>query len=130
MSHHAPSAAILAGGRATRFGGRDKSTLIVDGRPILEQQMAAIGRALMANPTLLLCDELSLGLAPIVIKEIYGNFRAIVADGMSAVIVEQDIAQALKLADFAYCMLEGRVALKGPTKSLTREAIAAAYFGV
>ena len=95
-----------------------------------QQQMAAIGRALMANPTLLLCDELSLGLAPIVIKEIYGNFRAIVADGMSAVIVEQDIAQALKLADFAYCMLEGRVALKGPTKSLTREAIAAAYFGV
>jgi branched-chain amino acid transport system ATP-binding protein len=95
-----------------------------------QQQMVAIGRALMSNPTLLLCDELSLGLAPIVVKEIYAYIRRIVAEGVSAVIVEQDIQQALKIADHVYCMLEGRVALSGPASSLTREAIAAAYFGV
>ena len=95
-----------------------------------QQQMAAIGRALMANPKLLLCDELSLGLAPIVVKEIYAHFRRIVAEGVSAIVVEQDIQQALKIADHVYCMLEGRIALSGPAASLTREAIAAAYFGV
>ncbi|MDE3174808.1 MAG: ABC transporter ATP-binding protein [Pseudomonadota bacterium] len=95
-----------------------------------QQQMVAIGRALMSNPTLLLCDELSLGLAPIVVKEIYGYLRAVVAGGVSAIIVEQDISQALKIADHVYCMLEGRVALSGPAAALTREAIGAAYFGV
>jgi branched-chain amino acid transport system ATP-binding protein len=95
-----------------------------------QQQMAAIGRALMSNPALLLCDELSLGLAPIVVKEIYAYIRKIVAEGVSAIIVEQDIQQALKIADHVYCMLEGRVALSGPAASLTREAVAAAYFGV
>ena len=95
-----------------------------------QQQMAAVGRALMSNPTLLLCDELSLGLAPIVVKEIYAYIRRIVAEGVSAVIVEQDISQALKIADHVYCMLEGRVALSGPAATVTREAIAAAYFGV
>ena len=95
-----------------------------------QQQMAAIGRALMSNPKLLLCDELSLGLAPIVIKEIYGYLRRIVAEGVSAVIVEQDIGQALKIADHVYCLLEGRVALSGAAGEITREAIAAAYFGV
>ena len=95
-----------------------------------QQQMVAVGRALMSNPTLLLCDELSLGLAPIVVKEIYGYVRRIVADGVSAIIVEQDIGQALKVSDHVYCLLEGRVALSGPSASLTREAIAAAYFGV
>ena len=95
-----------------------------------QQQMVAVGRALMSNPTLLLCDELSLGLAPIVVKEIYAYIRRIVAEGVSAVIVEQDISQALKIADHVYCMLEGRVALSGPAATVTREAIAAAYFGV
>jgi branched-chain amino acid transport system ATP-binding protein len=95
-----------------------------------QQQMVAVGRALMSNPTLLLCDELSLGLAPIVVKEIYAYIRRIVAEGVSAIIVEQDIQQALKIADHVYCMLEGRVALSGPAATLTREAIAAAYFGV
>ena len=95
-----------------------------------QQQMAAIGRALMSNPALLLCDELSLGLAPIVVKEIYAYIRKIVAEGVSAIVVEQDIQQALKIADHVYCMLEGRVALSGPAASLTREAISAAYFGV
>ena len=95
-----------------------------------QQQMVAIGRALMSNPRLLLCDELSLGLAPIVVRGIYAQMRDIIREGTSAIIVEQDIGQALKIADHVYCMQEGRVALEGAAGSLTREAITAAYFGV
>jgi branched-chain amino acid transport system ATP-binding protein len=95
-----------------------------------QQQMAAIGRALMSNPRLLLCDEISLGLAPIVVRDIYARLPAIVADGLSLIIVEQDIAQALKAASQVYCLQEGRIALQGPARELTRESISAAYFGV
>jgi branched-chain amino acid transport system ATP-binding protein len=95
-----------------------------------QQQMAAIGRALMANPKLLLCDEISLGLAPIVVRDIYARLPAIAAEGLSLVIVEQDIVQALHAADHVYCLQEGRVALAGAADTLTREAITAAYFGV
>jgi branched-chain amino acid transport system ATP-binding protein len=95
-----------------------------------QQQMAAIGRALMANPKLLLCDEISLGLAPIVVREIYARLPSILAEGLSLIIVEQDIVQALKAAQQVYCLQEGRVALAGAAASLTREAISAAYFGV
>jgi branched-chain amino acid transport system ATP-binding protein len=95
-----------------------------------QQQMVAIGRALMSNPKLLLCDEISLGLAPIVVREIYARLPVIRAEGLSLVIVEQDIAQALKAVQYVYCLQEGRVALEGAASSLTREAIAAAYFGV
>jgi branched-chain amino acid transport system ATP-binding protein len=95
-----------------------------------QQQMVAIGRALMSNPRLLLCDEISLGLAPIVIRDIYARLPAIVAEGISLVIVEQDIVQALKVANHVYCLQEGRVALSGEAKAMTGEKIAAAYFGV
>jgi branched-chain amino acid transport system ATP-binding protein len=95
-----------------------------------QQQMVAIGRALMSNPNLLLCDEISLGLAPIVVREIYARLPAIVGEGLSLVIVEQDIVQALAAASQVYCLQEGRVALSGPAASLTRDAISAAYFGV
>jgi branched-chain amino acid transport system ATP-binding protein len=94
-----------------------------------QQQMVAIGRALMSNPKLLLCDEISLGLAPIVIREVYARLPTIVAEGCSLVIVEQDIVQALKAATRVYCLQEGRVALTGASGTLTREAISAAYFG-
>jgi branched-chain amino acid transport system ATP-binding protein len=94
-----------------------------------QQQMAAIGRALMSNPRILLCDEISLGLAPVVIRDIYAIFPRLRETGASLVIVEQDIGQALKVADRVYCMMEGRVTLSGPPASLTREAIHAAYFG-
>ena len=92
--------------------------------------MVAIGRALMANPRVLLCDELSLGLAPVVIRDIYAAFPRIRAAGASLVIVEQDIGQALKVADRVYCMMEGRITLSGAPAELSREDIHAAYFGV
>jgi branched-chain amino acid transport system ATP-binding protein len=95
-----------------------------------QQQMAALGRALMANPQLLLCDEISLGLAPIVVRDIYARLPAILAEGAAIVIVEQDVVQALTAAARVYCLQEGRVALAGAAKDLTREAIAAAYFGI
>jgi len=95
-----------------------------------EQQMAAIGRSLMSNPRLLLCDEISLGLAPIIIRDIYAALPALVAEGLSLVIVEQDIVQALKAARQVYCLQEGRLALAGEASTLTREKISAAYFGV
>jgi branched-chain amino acid transport system ATP-binding protein len=95
-----------------------------------QQQMVAIGRALMSNPKLLLCDEISLGLAPIVIRDIYAQLPSIVAEGSSLVIVEQDIVQALAAASQVYCLQEGRVSLEGAPATLTRDAIAAAYFGV
>jgi branched-chain amino acid transport system ATP-binding protein len=95
-----------------------------------QQQMAAIGRALMANPQLILCDEISLGLAPIVARDIYSRLPQIAAEGLSLIIVEQDIAQALRTANHVYCLQEGRVALKGRARELTRETISAAYFGV
>ena len=95
-----------------------------------QQQMAALGRALLANPQLLLCDEISLGLAPIVVRDIYAQLPAILNCGTSLVLVEQDVVQALKAAQRVYCLQEGRVALSGAAKDLTRETIAAAYFGV
>jgi len=95
-----------------------------------QQQMTAIGRALMANPKLLLCDEVSLGLAPIIVREIYARLPEIVRDGISLVIVEQDIVQALKAASHVYCLQEGRISLQGRAADLTRADISAAYFGV
>ena len=95
-----------------------------------QQQMAAIGRALMSNPRLLLCDEISLGLAPIIVRDIYARLPSIVDEGLSLIIVEQDIAQALKASAQVYCLQEGRIALQGKAAELTRESISAAYFGV
>ena len=94
-----------------------------------QQQMVAIGRALMSNPKVLLCDELSLGLAPIVIREIYAAMPAIVREGMSVVIVEQDIGLAQRVSQRVVCLQEGRISLEGRSGELTREQIAAAYFG-
>ena len=95
-----------------------------------EQQMAAIGRALMGNPRLLLCDEISLGLAPIVVKAIYDALPALTREGLSLVIVEQDIGTALAVAQRAWCFQHGRISLSGPADELTRDAISRAYFGL
>jgi branched-chain amino acid transport system ATP-binding protein len=95
-----------------------------------QQQMVAIGRALMSNPDVLLCDELSLGLAPIVIREIYNAMPTITAEGMTVVIVEQDVSMARHVSQRLYCFQEGVVSLQGASAALTREQISLAYFGV
>ncbi len=95
-----------------------------------QQQMAAIGRALMSNPDVILFDEISLGLAPIIIKSIYQNLPKVIQKGMSAIIVEQDISKALEISDRVYCLQEGRIALFGDSKQLTRQEISKAYFGI
>ncbi len=94
-----------------------------------QQQMVAVGRALMSNPRLLLCDEISLGLAPAVVKDIYAALSEIRKEGASVVVVEQNISQALDVADRIYCLLEGRVTLTGRPGDLTRAQISQAYFG-
>jgi branched-chain amino acid transport system ATP-binding protein len=95
-----------------------------------QQQMVAIGRALMANPRLLLCDEISLGLAPVIIKDIYAQLERISANGTTLVIVEQDIKRAMAVSDRVYCIREGRVVLGGRPRDLGREQITKAYFGM
>ena len=95
-----------------------------------QQQMVAIGRALISDPKLLLCDEISLGLAPIIIKDIYEAVPKIKSHGATMVIVEQDVNQALAVADRVYCMQEGRISLTGRPDELTRDQISAAYFGL
>jgi branched-chain amino acid transport system ATP-binding protein len=95
-----------------------------------QQQMAAVGRGLMSNPRLLLCDELSLGLAPVVIRDIYSCLEHITAEGTTVVLVEQDINRALDASVRFYCFQEGHLALTAPTKDFDRAAITAAYFGL
>lgn len=95
-----------------------------------QQQMAAIGRALMSNPQLLICDEISLGLSPVIIREIYGTLPALMDEGISLVLVEQDVGLAMRVSDRLYCLREGRVSLAGRSSELTREQVSAAYFGV
>ena len=92
--------------------------------------MCAIGRALMANPRVLLCDEISLGLAPVIIKELYECLARIAREGTTLVIVEQDINRALEAADRFYCLQKGRVSLSGKARAVDRQTITAAYFGI
>lgn len=95
-----------------------------------QQQMVAIGRALMANPRLLLCDEISLGLAPVVVRDVYAAVPAIRAEGTGLIVVEQDIGQVLRVADRLYCLRKGAVVLQGLSAELSRENIRLAYFGM
>jgi branched-chain amino acid transport system ATP-binding protein len=95
-----------------------------------QQQMVAIGRGLMSNPELILLDELSLGLAPIVIKDIYAMLPQIVGNGMTAILVEQDVTRALQSAQQFLCIQEGEISLAGAPKAYTRDQISAAYFGM
>ncbi|MEO6022514.1 MAG: ABC transporter ATP-binding protein [Burkholderiales bacterium] len=94
-----------------------------------QQQMVAIGRGLMANPKLLICDEISLGLAPIVVKDIYAALPKITAGGLTAIIVEQDVGLAQRVSHRLYCFQEGRVSLTGRSDQVTRDEISQAYFG-
>jgi branched-chain amino acid transport system ATP-binding protein len=94
-----------------------------------EQQAVAIGRALMSNPALLLLDEVSLGLAPVIVRDLYVGLRRISADGTSLLIVEQNITEALNIADYVVCLLEGRIVLSDVPDALDQAALSAAYFG-
>ena len=94
-----------------------------------EQQMLAVGRGLMANPRLLLVDEISLGLAPLIVKTLYRALEAVKTEGTTLVVVEQDVSQVLAVAQRVYCFRKGAVALAGVPAGLTREQISAAYFG-
>ena len=95
-----------------------------------QQQMVALGRALMSNPKLLICDEISLGLAPVVVKEIYETLPRVCEGGLTAIIVEQDVGMAQRVSNRLYCLQEGRVTLTGRSSELARGAISQAYFGV
>jgi branched-chain amino acid transport system ATP-binding protein len=106
---------------------RDRRAAFLSGG---EQQAAAIGRALMSNPRLLLLDEVSLGLAPAVVKRLYAALPGIAAEGTTLIIVEQDIGQALAVARHVTCLLEGRVSLRGRPDELTHDQITTAYFGM
>ena len=134
---------LLIGGQVRKAPGPWNLAAIYDLFPILrerrsnpgtalsggQQQMVAIGRALMSNPELLLCDEISLGLAPVVIRDIYAALPKIRAGGAAIVVVEQDIGKALAVADRVYCMMEGRVTLMANAADVTRQQIHTAYFG-
>ncbi len=106
---------------------RDQLTAQLSGG---EQQTVAIGRALVANPRVLLLDELSLGLAPVVVHRIYGMLPQILATGLTVLLVEQDVSQALRVASHIHCLLEGRTTLSGPPADVTAEKVEAAYFGL
>jgi len=95
-----------------------------------EQQTVAIGRALVANPRVLLLDELSLGLAPVVVQRIYGMLPQILATGLTVLLVEQDVSQALRVASHIHCLLEGRTTLESKPDGVTAEQVEAAYFGL
>jgi branched-chain amino acid transport system ATP-binding protein len=95
-----------------------------------EQQMLAIGRALMSNPDLILMDEISLGLAPLIVQELYRVVREVAQAGVTVILVEQDVTRGLKAADRVYCLLEGKVSLAGRPAELSLAQVSQAYFGV
>jgi branched-chain amino acid transport system ATP-binding protein len=95
-----------------------------------EQQAVAIGRALMSNPRLLLLDEISLGLAPVVVDAVYKSLANVISEGATVVLVEQDLTRALRVAGRVICLLEGRIVLEGEAKALDRDRVVGAYFGL
>lgn len=109
---------------------RERSSQMADTLSGGEQQMLAIGRALMSEPQLILCDEISLGLAPVIVKGIYQQLREINNQGITIVLVEQDIKRSLRMADRAYILLKGKIVLQGEPASLSQEKVKKAYFGI
>jgi len=95
-----------------------------------EQQATAIGRALMSNPDLLLLDEVSLGLSPLVVDRVYASLQTLISSGTTIILVEQDLNRALSVSDRVICMLEGRVSLEGVSKGMSRDDVTKAYFGL
>ena len=129
---------------SSRRGGRWKVDSVLEVFPLLkprrhtvaanlsggEQQAVAIGRALMSNPRLLLLDEVSLGLAPVVVDAVYRSLGDVIREGATVLLVEQDLTRALRVAGRVVCLLEGRVVLEGEAGSLDRDRVVGAYFGL
>jgi branched-chain amino acid transport system ATP-binding protein len=129
---------------ARRGAGRWDVDAVVEAFPLLapilgqragslsggEQQATAIGRALMTNPRLLLLDEVSLGLAPVAVDDVYRSLQTLIGEGATVVLVEQDLSRALRVATRVACVLEGRIVLEGAPDELTRERVTEAYFGL
>jgi branched-chain amino acid transport system ATP-binding protein len=105
---------------------RQQSTSLSGG----QQQMVAIGRALMSNPKLILFDEISLGLAPIIVRDIYTTLPKIIDEGIAAMLVEQDLSKALEVSSRVYCLQEGKISLSGKVGDVSRDEITNAYFGI
>jgi branched-chain amino acid transport system ATP-binding protein len=134
---------LLVGAHLKRPGPWTKRT-VLDALPLLapllgraagklsggEQQALAIGRSLMSNPRLVLLDEVSLGLAPVVVRQVYETIPAIKSAGTTILLVEQDVNQALSVANRVYCLLEGRISITGRPDELTKDQITDAYFGL
>jgi branched-chain amino acid transport system ATP-binding protein len=91
--------------------------------------MLSIGRALMSRPHFIIFDEISVGLGPLVVKELYKTVHRINREGMTVVLVEQDVKRSLRVADYTYILQEGKVALKGNPRFFTEELMQKAYFG-
>ena len=129
---------------AAARGGRWQVDSVLDAFPLLrplrhkraaslsggEQQAVAIGRALMTDPRLLLLDEVSLGLAPVVVEDVYASIARLIEAGATVVLVEQDLSRAMSVSDRVACMLEGRIVLSGARGELTRQQVIDAYFGL
>jgi len=95
-----------------------------------EQQATAIGRALMTNPRILLLDEVSLGLSPLAVDQVYKSLSGLIGSGATILLVEQDLKRALRVATRVICMLEGRIVLTGRAAEVSREQVTDAYFGL
>jgi branched-chain amino acid transport system ATP-binding protein len=109
---------------------RDRRTALAGTLSGGEQQATAIGRALMSNPAILLLDEVSLGLSPLAVNRVYESLSGLMQSGTTILLVEQDLARAMRVASRVICMLEGRIALEGPTLALKPEQVTEAYFGL
>jgi len=133
---------LVAGARARP--GRWNLATVLDAFPLLrplldkrasalsggQQQATSIGRALMTNPRLLLIDEVSLGLAPVAVDLVYESLSALIGEGATIILVEQDLRRALSVSRRVACMLEGRIVLAADTASVSREQVTEAYFGL